>query len=105
MPRQVQQTTACNALHSVEARTCKWLVRMYDLAGNDLPLTQGFLAQMMGVQRTRVSGVAIRLQDEGSSNIIGGRCAFSISTLYKAEPASATKLCGNIIWLCSAKSR
>jgi len=62
---QVQQTTACNALHSVEARTCKWLVRMYDLAGNDLPLTQEFLAQMMGVQRTSVSGVAIRLQDEG----------------------------------------
>src|SRR3954454_4711119 len=26
---QVQQTTACNALHSVEQRMCKWLVRMY----------------------------------------------------------------------------
>ena len=52
---QVQQTTACNALHSVEERTCTWLVRMYDLAGRDLPLTQEFLAQMMGVQRTSVS--------------------------------------------------
>src|SRR5215204_5311970 len=28
---QIQQTTACNALHSVEQRTCKWLIRMYDL--------------------------------------------------------------------------
>jgi CRP-like cAMP-binding protein len=62
---QVQQTTACNALHSIEERTCKWLVRMYDLAGTDLPLTQEFLAQMMGVQRTSVSGVASRLQEEG----------------------------------------
>jgi CRP-like cAMP-binding protein len=62
---QVQQTTACNALHSVEQRTCKWLVRMYDLVGSDLPLTQEFLAQMMGVQRTSVSGVASRLQEEG----------------------------------------
>jgi CRP-like cAMP-binding protein len=62
---QVQQTTACNALHSVEERTCTWLVRMYDLAGKDLPLTQEFLAQMMGVQRTSVSGVASRLQEEG----------------------------------------
>src|ERR1700716_2327077 len=35
---QVQQTTACNALHSVEQRMCKWLVRMYDLAGSELPL-------------------------------------------------------------------
>jgi hypothetical protein len=37
---QVQQTAACNAVHSVEARTCKWLLRMHDLAGDDLPLTQ-----------------------------------------------------------------
>ena len=62
---QVQQTTACNALHSIEERTCKWLVRMHDLVGGDLPLTQEFLAQMMGVQRTSVSGVASRLQEEG----------------------------------------
>ena len=62
---QVQQTTACNALHSVEQRMAKWLVRMYDLVGTELPLTQEFMAQMMGVQRTSVSGVAAQLQKEG----------------------------------------
>lgn len=62
---QVQQTTACNAVHNIEARTCKWLIRMYDLVGTDLPLTQEFLAQMMGVQRTSVSTVASQLQDKG----------------------------------------
>jgi CRP-like cAMP-binding protein len=62
---QVQQTTACNALHSVEQRMCKWLVRMYDLAGSELSLTQEFLAQMMGVMRTSVTGVATQLQKEG----------------------------------------
>jgi CRP-like cAMP-binding protein len=62
---QVQQTTACNALHSVEQRMCKWLVRMYDLVGTELPLTQEFMAQMMGVRRTSVSGVAAQLQKEG----------------------------------------
>jgi CRP-like cAMP-binding protein len=62
---QVQQTTACNALHSVERRMCKWLVRMYDLVGTELPLTQEFMAQMMGVRRTSVSGVATQLQREG----------------------------------------
>jgi CRP-like cAMP-binding protein len=62
---QAQQTSACNALHSVQERMCKWLVRMYDLAGTDLPLTQEFLAQMMGVQRTSVTGVAIQMQTEG----------------------------------------
>jgi hypothetical protein len=50
-----------NALHSVEQRMCKWLVRMHDLAGDELPLTQEFLAQMMGVRRTSVTGVATKL--------------------------------------------
>jgi CRP-like cAMP-binding protein len=60
---QVQQTTACNAMHSVEQRMCKWLV--FDLAGSELPLTQEFLAQMMGVRRTSVTGVASQLQKNG----------------------------------------
>jgi Mn-dependent DtxR family transcriptional regulator len=38
---------------------------MYDLVGTELPLTQEFMAQMMGVRRTSVSGVAIQLQREG----------------------------------------
>ena len=62
---QVQQTTACNAIHNVEQRMCKWLVRMYDLVGSELPLTQEFMAQMMGVVRTSVNSVAKQLQSEG----------------------------------------
>src|SRR5437899_2263212 len=46
---QVQQTAACNAVHDIHARMCRWLLRMHDLVGTDLPLTQEFLAQMMGV--------------------------------------------------------
>ena len=33
---QVQQTAACNAVHTVEARACKWLLRMNDLVGPEL---------------------------------------------------------------------
>ena len=62
---QVQQTAACNAVHDVQARTCKWLLRMHDLVGVDLPLTQEFLAQMMGVRRTTVTEVAGDLQKTG----------------------------------------
>jgi CRP-like cAMP-binding protein len=62
---QVQQTAGCNALHDVEQRMCKWLVRMHDLVGPELPLTQEFMAQMMGVRRTSVTGVASQLQKEG----------------------------------------
>jgi CRP-like cAMP-binding protein len=63
---QAQQSAACNAMHKVEARMCRWLLRMRDLAGSDdLQLTQEFLAQMMGVRRTSVSLVAATLQKAG----------------------------------------
>jgi len=76
---QVQQTAACNALHDVEARTCKWFLRMHDLVGNDLPLTQEFLAQMMGVRRTSVTGVATEMQKAGMITYSRGVFGFSTS--------------------------
>lgn len=62
---QAQQTGACNAMHRVRERTCKWLARMQDIAGDELPLTQEFLAQMMGVRRASVGEVAQDLQRDG----------------------------------------
>jgi hypothetical protein len=70
---QVQQTAACNAVHDIEARTCKWLLRMHELAGPDLLLTQEFLAQMMGVRRTSVTAVAGVLQSAGLISYSRGR--------------------------------
>ena len=60
-----QQSAACNASHLVEARLCRWLLRMRDLAGDDLHLTQEFLGQMIGVRRSIVSLVAGTLQAAG----------------------------------------
>lgn len=63
---QAQQSAACNATHSAEARFARWLLRMHDLAEvEDLPLTQDFLAQMIGVKRNSVSLVAHILQAAG----------------------------------------
>jgi CRP-like cAMP-binding protein len=70
---QVQQTAACNAVHTVPARTCKWLLRMHKLVGNDLSLTQEFLAQMMGVRRASVTEVAQELQKGGMISYSRGR--------------------------------
>lgn len=70
---QVQQTSACNAVHDVPSRTCKWLLRMQQLVGDEIPLTQDFLAQMMGVGRTSVSGVAAKLADAGMISYTRGR--------------------------------
>lgn len=63
---QAQQTAACQALHPVEARMCRWLLQAQDAVGSDtLNLTQEFLSQMLGVRRTSVSGSANKLQDDG----------------------------------------
>jgi len=49
---QAQQSAACNASHSVEARLSRLLLRARDLCDSEgLPLTQEFLAQMIGVRR------------------------------------------------------
>jgi CRP-like cAMP-binding protein len=63
---QAQQTSACNAVHSVEARLARWLLRARDLHdGRTLPLTQELLAQMIGVRRNAISIVAHALQEAG----------------------------------------
>jgi len=63
---EVQQTAACNALHSVEHRLCRWLLHMHDRAERDLiPLTQQLLSNMLGVQRPTVTLAARRLQSAG----------------------------------------
>jgi len=61
------QSVACNALHSVEARFCRWLLTCHDRISNDtVALTQEFLADMLGVQRTTVTAVARTLQEKGA---------------------------------------
>ena len=71
---QSQQSAACNASHSVEARMCRWLLFMRDLAGSDdLILTQEFLAQMLSVRRPSVSIVASPLQKAGLIKYSRGR--------------------------------
>lgn len=61
------QSVACNALHSVEARFCRWLLSCHDrISGDTVALTQEFLADMLGVQRTTVTAVARTLQEKGA---------------------------------------
>ena len=63
---QIQQSVACNALHGLEARLCRWLLQTYDCTdGNVIPLTQEFLGQMLGVRRTTVTTAARLLQGAG----------------------------------------
>ncbi len=63
---QAQQSAACNAAHSVEARFSRWLLRVRDIYDDEtLPLTQEVLARIIGVQRNAISLVAHALQQAG----------------------------------------
>lgn len=62
---QVSQSSACNRLHAIEQRCARWLLQTHDRVSSDrFSLTQEFLAQMLGVQRSSVNGAAATLQDQ-----------------------------------------
>lgn len=63
---QVSQNVVCNRSHSTEVRMARWLLTTRDRVGGDVfPLTQEFLAQMLGVHRPTVSETAQRIQAQG----------------------------------------
>ena len=64
---QVAQTAACNRLHGIEARCARWLLMTHDRVGEAerFPLTQEYLAIMLGVRRGGVSVAAAALKDAG----------------------------------------
>ncbi|MGE5523149.1 MAG: Crp/Fnr family transcriptional regulator [Rhodospirillaceae bacterium] len=65
----VAQTAACNSLHQVDQRLCRWILMTHDRIGLDrLPLTQEFLGMMLGVRRGSVNIAAGMLQTAGLIN-------------------------------------
>ncbi|MDB5465668.1 MAG: transcriptional regulator, Crp/Fnr family [Phenylobacterium sp.] len=73
---QTQQSVACNALHHVEARLCRWLLMSQDRTKDGkLPLTQEFLGFMLGVSRTTVTVAARALQSAGLIDYVRGQIA------------------------------
>jgi CRP-like cAMP-binding protein len=70
----IMQSTACNAVHTVEQRLARWLLHASDRMGsNDFPLTQEFVAMMLGATRPTVTVVAGTLQKVGFITYRRGR--------------------------------
>jgi len=64
--RQFAQTSSCNHYHDLPSRLCRWLAVLSERSeSRHLSLTQEFLAQMLGVQRTSIGPIAHNLQNEG----------------------------------------
>lgn len=70
---QARVTAACNALHVIEARFCRWLLQSSDRAeSSTVALTQELLSEMLGVRRTSVTEVAGKLQRDGAISFSRG---------------------------------
>lgn len=66
MAMQTTQIAACNRLHEVDQRLARWLLMSADrIESNSVPLTQEFLAQMLGTRRSSVTVAAGILQKAG----------------------------------------
>jgi CRP-like cAMP-binding protein len=71
---QAQQTAACNAIHRIETRLCRWLLQARDTAESDtLDFTQEFIGHILGVRRTTVTLIARHLQSLGFIEYTRGR--------------------------------
>ena len=87
---QLHQSAACNAVHNIEARLCRWLLTCQDRTGDHvLSLTQEFLAMMLGVQRTSVTMAAQTLHRHGLIEYRRGR----ITVLDRAGMEQASCEC------------
>lgn len=74
MLMQSFQSTACNRLHSLRERCCRWLLLTHDrVAGDEFRLTQDLLALMVGVRRPSVTLTVRRLAEQGIVKYARGR--------------------------------
>jgi CRP-like cAMP-binding protein len=73
---QVAQGAVCNRLHSMEERLARWLLMSHDRVQTpEFPLTQEFMARMLGVRRATVNETASALQQAGLIRYNRGRVA------------------------------
>lgn len=71
---QALQTVACNRLHSLDSRCCRWLLMLQDrTSDDDLPLTQESLATMLGSGRPRINGLLASFEQDGLVQRYRGR--------------------------------
>jgi CRP-like cAMP-binding protein len=71
---QISLTAACNRMHKLEKRFCRWLLLIHDRATSDeFVMTQEFIANMLGGRRETVTVAAGHLQDAGLIQYTRGR--------------------------------
>ena len=101
---QVSQGAACFRLHTIEQRLARWLLTVHDRMDRDeFPLTQEFIAQMLGTRRAGVTLAANSLSQAGMIRYTRGRITIlnrkeleaTSCECYKTIQAEFTRLLGN----------
>jgi CRP-like cAMP-binding protein len=84
---QASQVAACNRVHEVDERLARWLLMSQDrIGGSMIPLTQEFLAHMLGTRRASVTVAAGMLQKAGLISYVRGQ--LKIEDRERLESAS-----------------
>jgi len=79
---QIGQTAVCNRHHNLDQQLCRWLLMSIDrLPDSELTMTQGLIANMLGVRREGVTEAAGKLQSSGAIRYQRGR----ITVLNRAQ--------------------
>lgn len=91
---QISQVAACKSHHLIEERLARWLLSVNDCVNKpELPLTQKFISEMLGVRRASVTEAAIALQKAGFISYSRGQ----ITILNRKELEQAACECYGLI--------
>ena len=91
----VAQTTACNRQHTIQQRFARWVLMTQDRTARDVfPITQEFLAEMLGVTRPKVTGAAGSMKRRGLIDYRRGL----MSVRDRARLEAAACECYALVW-------
>jgi hypothetical protein len=105
--KQISLTAACNRMHTLEKRLCRWLLLIHDRASsNELVMTHEFIANMLGGRRETVTVAAGHLQDAGLIHYNRGRLRIvdrmglenAVCECYRGAGAEASRLVGGKLY-------
>jgi CRP-like cAMP-binding protein len=103
----IMQSTACNAVHSIEQRLARWLLMAQDrMEADQFPLTQEFVAMMLGATRPTVTLVAGTLQKAGLIRYHRGRVTILAREKLESASCECYRAATNLLYaVTSAESR
>jgi CRP-like cAMP-binding protein len=100
---QIMQSTACNAVHTIEQRLARWLLMARDrMEADEFPLTQEFAAMMLGATRPTVTTVAGTLQRQGLITYRRGRVKILNGRKLEAASCECYRATTNLLHLVMA---